>query len=145
MRAPGARVDPGPRCNAPGRSGTSPMHAPARRPRHGDPLRHDRDVTPAPGTRQERAHRSHSGRVGMARHGMQSIPRGAVGVGATVLLVLAGSGITLDAQGAAACSGRSALKGIWEPVSYPEDVELNGVFFVNSDVGWVTSGTVHEG
>jgi photosystem II stability/assembly factor-like uncharacterized protein len=76
---------------------------------------------------------------------MQSIPRGALGVGATVLLLLAGSGMTLDAQGPAASSSRSALKGIWEPVSYPEDVELNGVFFVNSDVGWVTSGTVHQG
>lgn len=75
----------------------------------------------------------------MARHVMHPIPRGALGVGAIVLLLFAGAGTTLDGQ------SRSALKGIWEPVSYPEDVSLNGVFFVNPEVGWVTSGTAHEG
>lgn len=35
----------------------------------------------------------------------------------------------------------TALRGIWEPVSYGADVELNDVFFVTPDVGWVTSGT----
>ncbi len=32
-------------------------------------------------------------------------------------------------------------KGIWEPVSYPEDLKLFDVFFVNADVGWVAGGT----
>lgn len=30
------------------------------------------------------------------------------------------------------------FKGIWEPVNYPQDVELTDVFFVSADVGWVT-------
>jgi len=29
------------------------------------------------------------------------------------------------------------FKAIWEPVNYPEDVELDDVFFVSPDVGWV--------
>lgn len=31
-------------------------------------------------------------------------------------------------------------KGIWEPVNYTEDVQLNGVYFVTVDEGWVTGG-----
>jgi photosystem II stability/assembly factor-like uncharacterized protein len=81
----------------------------------------------------------------MAPHVTHPVPRGALGIVAIVLLVVAAAGTTLDAQRRSASATRSALKGIWEPVSYPEDVHLNGVFFVNPDVGWVTSGTVHEG
>lgn len=81
----------------------------------------------------------------MARHVTQPIPRSALGLVVVVLLLVAGAGTSLDAQRRPATAGRSALKGIWEPVSYPEDVYLNGVFFVNPDVGWVTSGTVGEG
>jgi photosystem II stability/assembly factor-like uncharacterized protein len=81
----------------------------------------------------------------MARHVTQPTPLGALGVGAIVVLLLAGGGTTLDAQSKSSSASRSALKGIWEPVSYPEDIYLNGVFFVNPDVGWVTSGTVDEG
>lgn len=81
----------------------------------------------------------------MARHVTQPIPRAALGLVAIVLLLLAGAGTSLEAQRRPASASRSALKGIWEPVSYPEDVYLNGVFFVNPDVGWVTSGTVGEG
>ena len=35
-------------------------------------------------------------------------------------------------------------KGVWEPVSYSEDIELRDVFFVNADVGWVVgdAGTI---
>ncbi len=33
------------------------------------------------------------------------------------------------------------LKGVWEPVSYPEDVELDDVFFVDPLEGWVAGGT----
>lgn len=40
---------------------------------------------------------------------------------------------------------RPAWKGIWEPVSYPADIHLTDVFFVNPDVGWATSGTSFEG
>ncbi len=32
------------------------------------------------------------------------------------------------------------MKGIWEPVSYAEDVELNGVYFVTGNEGWATGG-----
>jgi photosystem II stability/assembly factor-like uncharacterized protein len=42
-------------------------------------------------------------------------------------------------------AGKPAWKGIWEPVSYPEDVYLTDVFFVNPDVGWATSGNPYEG
>src|SRR5438128_1978677 len=31
-------------------------------------------------------------------------------------------------------------KGIWEPVNYGEDVELNDVYFVTPDEGWVSGG-----
>lgn len=33
-----------------------------------------------------------------------------------------------------------AWKGIFEPVSFPADVELNDVFFVTPEVGWATGG-----
>lgn len=33
------------------------------------------------------------------------------------------------------------MKGIFEPVSYPEDVQLLDVFFVNDREGWVAGGT----
>lgn len=42
-------------------------------------------------------------------------------------------------------ASRPASKGIWEPVSYPADIHLTDVFFVNPDVGWATSGTSNEG
>ena len=62
-------------------------------------------------------------------------PRPARGAFAAILLAMlcaAGSG-----QAAAADSG---YVGIWEPVNYPADLELNDVFFVTRDVGWVTGG-----
>jgi photosystem II stability/assembly factor-like uncharacterized protein len=31
-------------------------------------------------------------------------------------------------------------KAIWEPVNYPDDLELNGVFFVTDREGWITGG-----
>lgn len=34
----------------------------------------------------------------------------------------------------------AAYKGIFEPVPYAEDMELNGVYFVTVDEGWVTGG-----
>jgi photosystem II stability/assembly factor-like uncharacterized protein len=40
---------------------------------------------------------------------------------------------------AAADSGTAApkYKGIWEPMNYPDDVQLRDVFFVNDKVGWI--------
>ncbi|MGH7637273.1 MAG: WD40/YVTN/BNR-like repeat-containing protein [Gemmatimonadaceae bacterium] len=43
-----------------------------------------------------------------------------------------------EAQRAAAAGGRPALTGIWEPVSYSEDLDLTDVFFVTTNVGWVS-------
>ena len=34
----------------------------------------------------------------------------------------------------------SRQQGVWEPVSYPADVYLNGVYFATPEVGWVTAG-----
>jgi photosystem II stability/assembly factor-like uncharacterized protein len=51
----------------------------------------------------------------------------------------------LDAQRRPASGSRPAWKGIWEPVSYPEDVHFTDVFFVNPEVGWATSGSPYEG
>jgi photosystem II stability/assembly factor-like uncharacterized protein len=56
-------------------------------------------------------------------------------------LVLVAAVASAQRQAAA----RPAWKGIWEPVSYPEDAHLNDVFFVNPEVGWVTSGSSSEG
>src|SRR5216684_3967315 len=32
------------------------------------------------------------------------------------------------------------LKAIWEPINYAEDVELNDVFFVTDQEGWIAGG-----
>ncbi|MDQ4079193.1 MAG: hypothetical protein M3125_00395 [Gemmatimonadota bacterium] len=61
----------------------------------------------------------------------------------TVALTLVVSASVVSAQRQPA--GKPAWKGIWEPVSYPDDVYLTNVFFVNPDVGWVTSGNSYEG
>jgi photosystem II stability/assembly factor-like uncharacterized protein len=71
---------------------------------------------------------------------MHRTPCRALGV-AAVWLVLVVAVAAAQRQPAA----RPAWKGIWEPVSYSEDAYLNDVFFVNPDVGWVTSGNSHEG
>ena len=59
-----------------------------------------------------------------------------VAVGVMMVLACASS---LAAQAA-----RPQYKGIWEPVSYSEDLSLSDVFFVNVDVGWVAgaAGTI---
>lgn len=41
---------------------------------------------------------------------------------------------------AAASVTAPATKAIWEPVNYPEDLELNDVFFVTDQEGWITGG-----
>ena len=38
-------------------------------------------------------------------------------------------------------AGAPALKGVFEPVPYPEDVQLLDVFFINEREGWVAGGT----
>lgn len=42
-----------------------------------------------------------------------------------------------SARGAASATQRR-FKGIWEPVNYSEDAELQDVYFVTADVGWVS-------
>ena len=50
--------------------------------------------------------------------------------------------LPLDAQRTAAA--KPAFKGIWEPVSYSEDLDLADVYFVTIDVGWAAgeAGTI---
>ena len=64
------------------------------------------------------------------------------------VLLLAGSLLVAQAQraprGGGSASGSPAIprmKGIFEPVSYPEDVELADVFFADERTGWVAGGT----
>jgi len=45
---------------------------------------------------------------------------------------------------AASSAPEPKYKGIWEPVNYPDDVQLYSVFFVNEKVGWA-SGKGHGG
>ncbi len=52
-------------------------------------------------------------------------------------LALSPSGSGLDAQAPArAPAAQSQFKGVFEPVSYTEDIDLRDVFFVNANVGW---------
>lgn len=53
-------------------------------------------------------------------------------LGAVVITTL------IAASGSAQATSR--YTGIFQPVSYSEDVELNGVYFVTVDEGWVTGG-----
>ena len=51
---------------------------------------------------------------------------------------------TLAAQAAPPQQEKPRYKGIFEPVSYPEDILFEDVFFVSEDVGWVSgaAGTI---
>jgi photosystem II stability/assembly factor-like uncharacterized protein len=70
---------------------------------------------------------------------------------ALIGLALLAAGSLADAQpapraprGSGGTTGRPAdaqMKGIFEPVPYPEDVQLLDVFFVNEREGWVAGGT----
>lgn len=66
-----------------------------------------------------------------------------------VLAIAAACGLApslpLAAQRPTSAPARPALKGVWEPVSYPADIHLTDVFFVSPTVGWVTSGAHGEG
>lgn len=35
-----------------------------------------------------------------------------------------------------------SAKGVWEPVPYGEDIDLNSVYFVSADEGWVTGSAI---
>jgi photosystem II stability/assembly factor-like uncharacterized protein len=50
--------------------------------------------------------------------------------------------VALDAQraGGAAGGAKPKFKAIWEPVNVPEDLDLQSVFFVSADEGWVAGG-----
>lgn len=37
-------------------------------------------------------------------------------------------------------TGDQSVKAVWEPVNYPDDLELNDVFFVTDQEGWITGG-----
>ena len=45
---------------------------------------------------------------------------------------------------ASQASSPPAVKGVWEPVNYPEDLTLNDAFFVTPEIGWVAGagGTI---
>lgn len=60
---------------------------------------------------------------------------------ALALLLLAAGATAAAAQGAPA---GKAMKGVWEPVSYSEDLGLTDVVFVTPEVGWVSGakGTI---
>lgn len=60
---------------------------------------------------------------------------------ALTALLLAAVATPVVAQTA---SSRQAARGVWEPVSYPEDLKLTDVFFVTAEVGWVSgaAGTI---
>lgn len=44
----------------------------------------------------------------------------------------------------AAQGSQPKFKGIWEPVSYPDDLRLADVFFTTADEGWVAGGTTYD-
>lgn len=41
------------------------------------------------------------------------------------------------AKGTPGAATAAQSKGIWEPINYPDDVDLGSVFFVNDQVGWI--------
>ena len=60
----------------------------------------------------------------------------------TVLLAVLSASPAIDAQARSGTPPK--FKGILEPVSYTEDLDLTDVFFVSADVGWVSgdAGTI---
>jgi photosystem II stability/assembly factor-like uncharacterized protein len=65
-----------------------------------------------------------------------------VATGAVALTITLGSSASSYAQ--ARTTAQQQYKGVLEPVSYPEDLDLTHVFFVTADVGWVAgkAGTI---
>jgi len=62
---------------------------------------------------------------------------------ATLALVLNATGLASQTPPRAPAA-QPQFKGVFEPVSYTEDLRLNDVVFVNVDVGWVAgdAGTI---
>ena len=63
------------------------------------------------------------------------------GAGLVVLLTSGAMAFPIHAQRSAP---QPAVKGIWEPISYSEDLDLHDVYFVTVDVGWAAgeAGTI---
>jgi photosystem II stability/assembly factor-like uncharacterized protein len=75
---------------------------------------------------------------------MRSLTR-FTGLGAVALSITFGWTVPCEAQTPArTASAQAQYKGVLEPVSYTEDLDLTHVFFVTADVGWVAgkSGTI---
>jgi len=70
-------------------------------------------------------------------------PRISLRTAALAITLALVSGSSLGAQRSTA-SSQPLFKGVLEPVSYTEDLDLTQVFFVTADVGWVAgkSGTI---
>jgi len=58
--------------------------------------------------------------------------------------VLTAALLLLPASALAQAAKPATAKGVWEPVSYPEDIKLTDVAFVTPDIGWVSGakGTI---
>ena len=61
-----------------------------------------------------------------------------------LLLAMTASATPLSAQTSTRTTAQQQYKGVFEPVSYTEDIDLHSVFFANGDVGWASgkSGTI---
>jgi len=46
----------------------------------------------------------------------------------------------IPAQASRAPSSQVKYKGIWEPISYPDDLQFYDVFFTTADEGWIAGG-----
>lgn len=63
----------------------------------------------------------------------------------SLVAILAGLGLAVLAGSAqprglnrAPAAAATAVKAIWEPMNYPEDLELSDVYFANDRVGWIS-------
>ena len=72
-----------------------------------------------------------------------------VSVALAVLVYAAVGAHAADAQrprpSPAAQAARAEWKGVWEPVNYDQDVELNSVYFTTADEGWIGGGATDHG
>jgi len=61
-----------------------------------------------------------------------------------VLSVAVAAGLTTASAAQTPAAPKPQFKGIWEPVSFTEDLDLNDVFFVTAEVGWAVGegGTI---
>ncbi len=63
---------------------------------------------------------------------------------AASIALLAMGTLTIALQAQRPPAKQPAFKGIWEPISYTEDLDLHDVYFVTVDIGWVAgeAGTI---